>query len=162
MRVPLYRVEDNESRARFRQGRGIRAEGYKKWVHYNPLTRRQRESLKGELWAHLDWRNRSPTPFISTSRDRDWVFDEASRRKQEGKTNVRVYKIKVPDDLERYSRSRNCRVVFKKLTKWLGRAHSTLPCYAPDNCSWNEYLFLHDIPSDLIKDITDEWRREML
>jgi hypothetical protein len=48
------------------------------------------------------------------------------------------------------------------LMKWLDRAHSTLPWYARFYCSRNEYLFLHDIPSDLIKEITGEWVRAML
>lgn len=160
MRAPLYRVEDDESRARYFEGRGIQAEA-NRLVPYDPRNPWQQKYLGKELWDQLDWRNRTPTVFISTSSNKEWAFAEARRRVREGKTNVKVYEIRVPDDLERYNKRRNCRLVFKRLTKWLERAAVGMPRCAQFRSSRNEYLFLHYIPNDLIKDITDEWVRKM-
>ncbi|RAH45240.1 uncharacterized protein BO95DRAFT_482654 [Aspergillus brunneoviolaceus CBS 621.78] len=146
----LYRVESDQSRGQKVRSGGIESEG-RHWVAFRPQSRRQRVELRDELWAHLDWRNREPTAFVSASQDRDWAINQAERRARDGETNVRVYVIEVPR-LGVYKSRSECWVTVMKLDAWLEVANSKLPDYADFPSSANEYLFLHDIPEDFIVD----------
>ncbi|OOF97586.1 hypothetical protein ASPCADRAFT_206391 [Aspergillus carbonarius ITEM 5010] len=144
----LWRVESDRSRAQYVKGKGILAESGRS-VPYNPRGWKETRQLGRGLMAHLDWSNRVPTPFVSVSSNRDWVFDQARRRCREGETGVRVYKIKVPD-LTSYHKKSGRRVTCMKLKTWLNRAGCGIPEYADFQSSEDEYLFLHHIPKRLI------------
>lgn len=146
----LYRVESDQSRAQKVRGRGIKSEGRHR-VAFRPRSWRQRVELTDEVWAHLNWRNRKPTPFVSASRDPDWAINQAERRVREGETNVRVYKIAVPR-LGVYKSQFEGWVTVMHLYTWLHVAKSDLPDYADFPSSANEYLFLHRIPKEFIVD----------
>ncbi|PYH84429.1 hypothetical protein BO82DRAFT_351980 [Aspergillus uvarum CBS 121591] len=144
----VYRVESDHSRAQMIEDLGILSEG-NQWVPFRPQDWRQRSDLQVELWVHLNWGNRRPTAFISTSSDREWAFHEAKRRRRAGETNVRVHMIDA-SRLGAYRSREGHKVTVMKLDTWLNVAKTYLPEYADFPCSENEYLFLHCIPEDLI------------
>jgi hypothetical protein len=105
------------------------------------------------LLEHLDWSSDRPSPFISTSRDREWVRGEARRREQAGHTNVRMYEISINDeDLNDYER-RHGRLYWKGVMRWLDLAQLGIPRYADFEGTRNEYLFLHHIPVEFIHEL---------
>lgn len=140
----VYHVEDDGSRASYEERQGIWA------ASIEPIPVKSRNMRLGiGLYHHLDWSNRTATPFISASSDRQWIFHQARRRQAEGKTNVWVYRICIPVD------HRNPRIHFKSVKRWLEMAELPIPEYADYPCTGSEYLFLHHIPEQFI---TKKWR----
>lgn len=150
-----YRVEHDGSMASYNEGQGILAASEER-IPKNPRNWAERELLENALWDHLYWYNRTLTPFISTSTDGKWAFDQAGYRKEEGKTNVKVYQIYITaSTLREYNvNPRNPRIHFKRVERWLDLARSSIPEYADYPSTENEYLFLHHIPEEFI---TRKW-----
>lgn len=149
-----YRCEDDESRARFVRGQGIVAKSQEP-VPMNPKTRKDQARVVEPVLEHLDWRSRRPSPFISTSRSKKWVYKEARRRVEAGRTNVRVYRILIPHqyhDGQRRGR-RNTTAFCKSVMAWLDLANEEIPWYANFAATDDEYLFLHCIPEEFIREL---------
>lgn len=134
------------------EGEGIVAE-WQEWVPVNPQTREDRELLGDAVLEHLDWRSGNPSPFISTSTDREWVLNEARRRADDEHPNVRVYEISITDDRLNEYEGRNGRVNWRKVMGWLDRANERMPWYADFPSTRNECLFLHHIPEEFLREM---------
>jgi L-ribulose-5-phosphate 3-epimerase UlaE len=135
----FYRVEDEDSRARYRDGYGIFAEDTKTRVCFNRYDNR----LLSQVERHLDWRNRHPTPFISMYCDEEAAEREAERRVEDGKKDVRIYTIDMQESDE-WREYRDVRYLAYKLG-------FRIPAYAWNNSEY-EYIFLHYVPESAIMD----------
>ena len=138
----FFRVEDEDSRARYFGEEGLFAESTDTWVDFKSWDWR----LLGEVERHLDWANRVPTPFISMYCDEDVAFREANRRVREGKKDVRVYEVNMRKSDERRE--------YRKIR----RLAEMLDFYIPER-AWNnseyEYIFLHHVPDSAVVGWTD-------
>ena len=83
----FYRVEDEDSDARYYPNAGIFAGARVIDINLNPY---KDPSLHEEVERHLDWRNRISSPFISVYSDQEVACKEAERRVKDGKMNVRL------------------------------------------------------------------------
>ncbi|KAJ4305467.1 hypothetical protein N0V90_000998 [Kalmusia sp. IMI 367209] len=133
----FYRVEDEHSRARYIDGRGIIAEDKDTAVNF----RNKDTALLVQVAEHLDWSNRRPTPFISTYCEEYVARREAERRVKTGKRDVRIYKINMRDSNKR-TEYRDIRLLAEKLG-------FRIPDDAWNN-SMHEYIFLYDIPDSAV------------
>ncbi len=133
----FFRVEDEDSRARFSDEEGLVAEDTDTRVDFRSYEGRLRDQVE----RLLDWGNRVPTPFISMYCDEDVAHREAQRRVRDGKRDVRVYEINMrrSDEPREY---RNIRLLAE-----------TLDLDIPD-LAWNnseyEYVFLHYVPVSVV------------
>lgn len=133
----FYRVEDEDSRARYIKRQGIIAEDRDTSVDF----RKKGDALLDQIAQHLDWSNRHPTPFISTYCD-EWVaWREAERRVTAGKSGVKIYKIDTGARKER-TEYRNIRLLAESLDYYI-------PFDAWNN-SKHEYVFLYRIPDSVV------------
>lgn len=99
------------------------------------------------LLNHLNWKCESPSPYVSVTTDREWAFCEASRRKGQGETGVVVYEIRVSRHLlDAHKKKTGKRITYGKVENLLFRAGVSVPDYADYRCTYQEYLFLHEIP----------------
>ena len=133
----FFRVEDEDSRARYFDGEGLFAEDMNTWVDFKSWDRR----LLGQVERHLDWGNRVPTPFISMYCDEGVAQREAERRIGEGKKDVRVYEINMRRSDERRE-YRNIRLLAERLD-------FDIPERAWNNSKY-EYIFLHHVPDSAV------------
>lgn len=140
-----WRVEDDYSRAFYREGEGISAES-DRWVPLNPRNLYEQKKLLSEVKSHLDWQNDSPTPFISVYTDYDHARAEAERRARE-RSNVVIYELVISaQDVEEYGP-----IHFRKVTKLMEETlQSRIPGYVGGNAE-DEFLFLHHIPEEVIE-----------
>ena len=133
----FFRVEDEHSRARYSDGKGLFAEDTKTYVDFGSRDMR----LLGEVERQLDWRNKIPTPFISMYCDKSVAYREAERRVRAGKNDVKVYKI----DMRKSNGCTEYRNI-RRLAKKLG-------FHIPER-AWNnsefEYIFLHHVPNSAV------------
>lgn len=133
----FFRVEDDESRARYYGRAGIFAEDRKTQVNFRSRDRR----LLRQVERHLDWGNRVRTPFISMYCHKGVAFREANRRVNRGQTNVRVYKIN--------TRKRDEDMEWRELRHLADNLGFDIP-----DCAWNnskyEYIFLHHVPNSAV------------
>jgi hypothetical protein len=111
--------------------------------------------IRESLLRHLDWKCCFPSPFISTSRNKEWVYNEARRRVAAGHTNVRVYQISIPYQYhDGRRRRRKATTAFRKsVMVWLNLANEAIPPYANYASTGEEYLFLHCIPEKFIQEL---------
>ena len=133
----FFRVEDEDSRARYCGEEGLFAESTGTWVDFQIGDWR----LLGQVERHLDWGNRVPTPFISMYCDEGVAFREANRRVREGKKDVRVYEVNMRKSHERRE-YRNIRLLAERLD-------FDIPERAWNNSEY-EYIFLHHVPDSAI------------
>ena len=82
----LYRVESSCSVSRFDEEQGILA-GDPTW---HPNAYDDRDAMKAAVVKHLDWHNREPTPFISTTNSQTRAMKEAKRKRDAGETDVQI------------------------------------------------------------------------
>ena len=133
----FFRVEDEDSRARYFDEEGLFAEDTNTWVDFESWSGR----LLGHIERHLDWGNRVPTPFISTYCHEGVALREAEQRVRDEKKDVRVYEINMRESDERRE-YRNVR-----------RLATMLDIDIPER-AWNnskyEYIFLHHVPDSAI------------
>ncbi len=133
----FFRVEDEDSRARYSGEEGLVAEDTDTGVDFGGWDWR----LLGQVERHLDWGNRVPTPFISMYCDEGVAHREAQRRVREGKEDVRVYKVNMREsDVRR--EYRNVRLLAEKLD-------FDIPERAWHNSEY-EYIFLHHVPDSAV------------
>lgn len=144
----LFRVEDDSSIAFYMEGLGIFAALGEEWVPLYPKGFKGMSILEQMVWDHLDWYNRTPTPFISASSNKDWALNEARRRQEAGKTNVVVYQIFRRQYHVKYP-------YFESVRTLLNRAQSHIPSHADYPCTNYEYLFLHHIPDEFITEVPE-------
>lgn len=139
-----YRVEDECSQARATAGKGVRAGDVKSRVDFGARQIHKRAQLTRHLRSHIDWSNRTKTPFISTYDDYQVAYEEALRRKRRGRKNVTIIII----DISRADH----RVEYRNVR----RLAETLGCWIPSK-AWNnsefEYIFLHRIPARAVVDV---------
>ena len=133
----FFRVEDEDSRARYFDEEGILAEDKDTWVDFKNWD----EGLLGEVERHLDWGNRVPTPSISTYCHEGVALREAERRVRDGKKDVRIYEINMRESDERRE-YRNLRLLAEKLD-------FDIPERAWNNSKY-EYIFLRHVPDSAI------------
>lgn len=138
-----WRVEDNDSKAQFKKSKGGIVASSKRSV---PMNAGCRKIIRG----HLNWHSRNLSPCISATVDREWAFNEARRRKRQGKTNVVVHEICISKSRLRGYERRGNRIVYRHVFKWLDLARTKLPGCADFACTEQEYLFLHSIPAAFI------------
>lgn len=131
----FYRVEDEDSRARFVDGEGIFAEDLNTRIEFDPDL----------VLRHLHWRNRVATPFISMYSDEDVAMREAIRRVEEGKEEVRVYTIDVRECDERRE--------YRNLRRLAETRDFEIPKFAWKNSKY-EYLWLHHVPDSAVTGCT--------
>jgi hypothetical protein len=132
----LYRVYDNESISRFSHGRGFLAgspngafDPSKHWARY-------------VVERHMDWNNRSPTPFISTTDSTHRAIRYAEQRRVWLNEGIRIATIDTykMEDFE----------IFHMLSL-VEDLDANIPEGAAND---NEYLILHQIPPRAIVDIS--------
>jgi hypothetical protein len=133
----FFRVEDEDSRARYSGEEGLFTEDTDTWVDFKSWDWR----LLGQVERHLDWGNRVPTPFISMYCDEGVTQREAKRRVGEGKKDVRVYKINMRRSDERRE-YRNIRLLAERLD-------FDIPERAWNNSEY-EYIFPHYVPDSAV------------
>ena len=140
----MYRVEDEYSQARTTTGKGVVAADVKSWVDFRARQNYKRTQLTRHFRNHINWSNRTKTPFISTYDDYQTAYEEALRRKRRGRKNVTIIII----DIGRAGH----RVEYRNVR----RLAETLECWIP-NRAWNnsefEYIFLHRIPARAVIDV---------
>ncbi|KAL8299185.1 hypothetical protein RB601_003617 [Gaeumannomyces tritici] len=129
----FYRVEDEDSRRRIAPGSGFYAPGESEVGFENGW----------ELVAHLDWRNREPTSFISVYSRKDVALREAHRRKRQGKRDVTVTEIDV--SLAPW------RLEFRNMRRLCASLEVYIETEAWHNSEY-EWVFLHCIPKRAIRD----------
>ena len=135
----FYRVEDEDSRARYFGKKGLLAEDKKTWVDFDSWDWR----LFSQVERHLEWSNRVPTPFISMYSDEGVAYREARRRVRDGKMDVKVYTINMRRSRER-RQWRNVRILAERLDL-------DIPEYAWNNSKY-EYIFLRHVPDSAVVD----------
>ena len=138
----FFRVEDDESRARYYGRAGLFAEDTDTWVDFNSWD----EDLLSEVEAHLDWGNRVPTPFISMYCNEKVAFREAERRVRAGKKKVRVYEIN--------TRKRDEDMEWRNLRHLADNLGFDIPDCALNNSKY-EYIFLRHVPDSTVESWTD-------
>lgn len=128
-------MEDSGSQASYQGKQGICAAS-DRWIPMYPRQNEKKmEWLEDEVLRHRDWRNKEPSPFISVSTNREWVFMEARRRKEQGNQDVVVYEIRAEEGCNTYWES------VDDLLKMAGWEYTS---------TRTEYLFLHRIPKKFI------------
>ena len=85
----LYRVESSYSVSRFDEEQGI-LPGNPTW---HPNDYDDRDAVKAAVAKHLDWNNRKPTPFISTTNSQARALKEAKRKRDDGETDVQIIMV---------------------------------------------------------------------
>jgi hypothetical protein len=133
----LYRVEDEDSRARYFSGKGILAEDTETRVDF----RRPSQQLCSELENHIDWSSVVPTVLISTYSEEEVASREADRRVREGKKEVLVYKID--------SRKKDRPMEYREMRPLMLKLGLTIPDRAWNNSKY-EYVVLYNVPESAV------------
>jgi hypothetical protein len=137
MAIPdiVYRVFDDSSVSKFDSDVGFLA-GDPTWTIEDTY---HREKMHSALTCHLKWRNRLPTPFISTFSSPGKALNEAKRRVESRYSNVYIAKINA-------KLLRDAGIPMDQVDQL---AHQ----YGVDDLTWVnnvEYIFLSHIPSSAI------------
>ena len=139
--VVFYRVHDDSSATHFDEYDGFIAGDNQTWLKMIPRNDWEVERLRNTLCRHLDWSNRTASPFISAYADFDAAFNSATARKGQGKRGIIIARIDVQRSCERMW-CWNVRAVAKQVDLWI----------KPQ--AWNnseyEYLFLNHIPTETV------------
>lgn len=146
MPVPTYlwRVFDDSSNTTFDPTIGFYAAN-QTWVHndwYNS------ERMAEAISKHLVWANRTPSPFISLSANKDFIRREVQRRLLQHKSNIRLAKIELQE--------LNKKKVLHGTVRDLVRSHAVRDVEWRWVSDW-EYLCLLRIPLEIIEiiDVND-------
>jgi ribosomal protein L16/L10AE len=94
----FWRVTDETSVAQYCPGEGFIAGHPSSTVTLVPSSSKELKKAKTYIERHLNWRNTSPTPFVSVYTDRKTAENGAQRRVRDGKENVIMWMIKVHED----------------------------------------------------------------
>ncbi|KAL8929868.1 MAG: hypothetical protein Q9208_001012 [Pyrenodesmia sp. 3 TL-2023] len=133
----FFRVEDEDSRARYFVDDGLFAEDTDTWVDFRSYDWR----LLRQVERHLDWANRVPTPFVSMYCVEGVAQREAERRVADGKRDVRVYTI----DMRRSDERRE----YRNIRRLAEKLDFDIPEPAWNNSKY-EYIFLHHVPDSAV------------
>ncbi|KAK0506908.1 hypothetical protein JMJ35_010608 [Cladonia borealis] len=98
MAAPLkyYRVQDDSSATHFDEENGFFAGDIQLQLRmFSPRDRAEERNLSNALGRHLNWSNRTPSPFISVYADLDTAVNSAVARVKDGKREVFIAYIDV-------------------------------------------------------------------
>ena len=138
--VEYYRVQDNSSATRFNKRNGFIAGDTQLQLRMSPRNDSEYQNLFDALGRHLDWSDRTPSPFISVYADLETAENSAETRVNRGKTGVFIAHI----NIER-TRGLSYRCV-RKLAKAIGLE---IQPRAWRNAE-EEFVFIHHIPAGAI------------
>ena len=142
MPAPLeyYRVQDNSSATRFDEINGFIAGDPKLSVRMSPCIDSEYQNLSEALDRHLDWSNRTPSPFISVYAALDTAYNSAVARVRQGKKGVFIAHIAVKDIKDLSHRH------VPELAREIGLG---IQPPALRNAE-QEFIFLHSIPAEAV------------
>jgi hypothetical protein len=141
----FWRVEDDGSMARYKEGKGIYAGAVRSTMTFDLSRGSNRKRLGQRLLRHLYWRNRVRTEFISAYSDEERAEVEAWNRVSAGKSNVVIHWICVPERKGRH------RVEYRQVRKLMKDLGKKIPDKAYHNTE-HEFVFLHHIPEDCVQE----------
>ena len=133
-----YRVHDSSSATHFDKENGFVAGDPWLPLRMFPRYRSEYQNLFNALGRHLDWSDRTPSPFISVYSDRDTAVNSANGRVDQGNRGVFIAHIDVEDIEDLWYRWT------PKLAEEVGLR---IPPQALRN-SEQEFVFLHHIPGE--------------
>ena len=93
--VEYYRVQDNSSATRFDEENGFFAGDTQLQLKMSPRNDSEYQNLFDALGRHLDWYDRTPSPFISVYADLETAEKSAEARVKRGKRGVFIAHINV-------------------------------------------------------------------
>ena len=138
--VEYYRVQDKSSATRFNKVNGFIAGDDELPVKMSPRSDSEYQNLFEALDRHLDWYDRTPSPFISVYADYDTAENSAIARAERGKKGVFIAHINV-----KHTGGLSYRCV-PKLAEAIGLR---IPQRASRNAE-EEFVFLHRIPAKAV------------
>lgn len=143
----FYRVEDASSCARWRKGVGIRALRQTKytWNH---------TAIVKLVKKHLNWKDRSHSPFISVYDNLERAEVEAERRENKGHDEVVIWEINTNRGRKRRDGRKRPRAEYRNLRGYADSHDFDIPDVAV-NMSEYEWLFLNEIPEHMV--VHDCW-----
>ena len=140
-----YRVHDESSATHFDEENSFVAgdpELPLKMFHRG-RSEYQKLELCNALDKHLNWSNRTPSPFISVYADFDTAVNSAIARKNQGKRGVLIARIDVSESDE---------LLYRHVPKVAKEVGLRIKPQALNN-SENEFVFLHCIPGEAVVEI---------
>lgn len=135
-----YRVHDSSSATHFDKEHGFVAGDHQLRLRMFPRNRSERQDLFDALGRHLEWSDRTPSPFISVYADRDTAVNSAIARVNQGKRGVFIAYIDVEAIEDLWYR------FTPKLAEEIGLR---IQPQALRN-SEQEFVFLHHIPGEAV------------
>ena len=144
--VKYYRVHDNSSATYYDKEDGFVAGDPELQLRmFTPRKPSEERNLSDALGKHLDWTDRTPSPFISVYSNLNTAIDSAIARVKDGKRDVVIAHINVEQSESRlwYRKVRN---VAEEIGLWIQPQ-------AWEN-SQNEFIFLHYIPAEAVTNIS--------
>ena len=139
-----YRVHDNSSATHFDEENGFVAGDPQLLLRMFPRDRSEYQNLFNALGRHLDWSDRTPSPFISVYADLDTAVNSAIARVNQGKRKVFVAHINVKDIEDLW---------YRHAPKIAREVRLRIQPQALRN-SEQEFIFLHHIPGEAV---TEYW-----
>lgn len=138
----FYRVHDDSSATHF-DGDGFFAGDDQTMLRMFPRNRWEAEKLFNALSGHLDWSNKTASPFISVYADFDTAVNSANARQNQGKRGVFIACIEFRKRSGTWSRP--VREVADELGLWIEP-----PAWKN---SEHEYIIFNRIPGEAVVDI---------
>lgn len=140
MAAPLeyYRVHDNSSATHFNKENGFFAGDTQLQLRMFPRNPSEYRNLFSALDRHLDWSDRTPSPFISVYSDYDTAVNSAIARVHQGKRRVFIAHI----DVEGFEG-----LWYRHAPKLAREIGLRIQPRALRN-SEHEFIFFHDIPEE--------------
>ena len=139
--VEYYRVQDNSSATPFDEENGFVAKDHKLQLKmFHPRNRSEKQNLFDALDRHLDWYDKTPSPFISVYSDWDTAVSSAEARAKKGKRGVFIAHINV-EDIEG--------LWYRCVPKLAEEVGLWIQAQALRN-SKKEFVFLHHIPAEVV------------
>ena len=138
----FYRVYDEYSVSQFDGDDGFEAQGA-------GLFSPRANWAKFVVARHMDWSNRTPSPFISVTDSREKANEYASQREDRGREDVHIAQIKV-----KVLRDAGVRFWHMQTLAMTVGAEDMIQDF-----SWNEYewLCLHNIPAEAVVAVWSDW-----
>ena len=135
-----YRVHDNSSATHFDEENGFVAGDPELPLRMFPRYLSEYQNLFNALGRHLDWSDRTPSPFISVYADLKTAVNSAFARVEQGKRRVFIAHIDIEDIEDLWYRHA------PKLASEIGLR---IQPQASRN-SEQEFVFLHHIPEKAV------------
>ena len=136
-----YRVQDNSSATHFDDENGFIAGDSELPVKmFLPRNLSEKRDLFNALGRHLDWSDRTPSPFISVYADLETAEDSAIARVKQGRRGVFIAHIDIRPIGGLWYRHA------PKLAKEIGLRIQP----QASNNSEQEFIFLHHIPEEAV------------